>query len=697
MILPGLIILYGSARRQCSISDAFFLGWVINILCGMLLLPFSSTTEILSINVRIAVVVLCLVTLAISLPKQGFISTCKGWKKTIAVGFELPKVGIGIVVVVLYSLFAFSHNVGFDDIAHLDYLDKVLNGTVFPVYIDLVKQWQAARYPAFGMIIGVLGSFVKGSGITLYYLLALFLFIHFFIKVYEFVFERNRNVIHALGCTALIGGILVFIISHNYLNYGFYPLGGSKILFLTGILYVLFSRLPDRSWIMLLLGGTLLTTSYLHHLNLILLYVFTAPLLIIYLFVTKKTWKEWLLACCLCFISSAMIVPAMAVPGGGIVRYVKEPPVVVESTGEVKKRKKPSFFQKITLRVKQLLSWIKKGRYKNVYFERAFSLEMFFVPAIVLLFYYFTFYRLIVYCCIGWFIVAVGSETVRTVPKQLLVSAYRSGTVWFIADLLRSNIDLRSSKSVYTDGYSAIFLKLLGNKNVHVLEEYSQFIYFNPLIPAKCPIFEHEEVKRDADNGTLLLNGRFWGLKAVSRWKGHKRSHLAEMADSASLFTQNDSLSNLEPLLSGSVKVAKEQLTLPILVSPRIGTSYISQTSLLSCFTGDEIRIWRDTAIIPLNGIKRGQKIEVSVDYAGESVAIVAQISPNTNDPLIRADVPRWKKRMFLTATEQVDRLLLVIKADRGHFNGLGRIRSMKVSWLNESEPFRYLKQNRPD
>lgn len=699
MILPGMLCGQRFARSsRWSLADSFFCGWVLNVFLAILFMPFVDTTGELALFTRIGLVVFCVAIIISQVLKADFGRLFGQLMESLRYSFQLPKLLIGVAVLILFSLFTFSHNLGYDDVAHLHYIDQVIDGEIFPVYIDLVKRWQAVRYPSFGILTGVLASNITGSGLFLYYLIGLATLLSFLIKVYEFSSHRYSQPLHGLGCTALVGGLLVIAGLDNYFNYGLYPLGTAKILFLTGLLYLLFFRIIRMQKMILLIGSACITTSVLHHLNCVLLYAFFIPLLTAFLFFTRKNWKEWLGACCLFFLFAALTLPGVMKPGGGIIKYVKEPVKISVDSGEVKKRKKPTIFEKIMLRSKQLLNWIKDGRYKNTYFKRVFSLEMLFIPTVVLLFYYFTLHKILMIALICSFFLIIGRDAARTVPKQLLVSAYRSGTSWFLFDLLRSTVDLRSKQAVYTDSYTGLYLKILGKPNVKIMKDFDQFVTFNPLVIENDPE-KLAEKNRDETGEEILLNGRFFGIQAVSKVKGEEKDSLDRLAELARRFNLNSSLLHLAPLLSGAGTVARKQLLLPLVRIPanKTAAEQFEKIQLADLRDKNDVRIWRDQAVIVLKDLKKSQKIEVNVSYVGESLDVLAQLGGGQTNPLRRVDVPRWKKRMFLTVKQDVDNLLLVIKADRGHFNGLGQIRSVEVSHLSDSDKFRYKVKKRPD
>ena len=686
LVLPALFLLNSCLKEsEWSLTDAFFLGILLNVFFAIGLLPFVDSTQALSDLVRIAITALCFLLVAFEIKKRTLREYLKRMYGACCLSLQKAQGLIVCVVTLLFVLFVFSHNLGFDDVAHLHYLDGVFDGKLFPVYRDLVDRWEAARYPAFGLLIGVLGSGVEGSGLFLYYLSGLLVHICFFVKVYEFCYARFRNVWQGLAVTALTAFILTVFALGNYFNYGLYPLGVSKLLFMIGVCYLFLNwrTTQQRTWFFM--GAGLLTTAVLYHLNLLLLFVFFIPFLLVYIFIQRKSFKEWVVYCCFFFSFSVLAIPSALAPQNGIFHYIE--PIRVVKSGENKAPVEiPSVFEKDIIKIERLVNWVEEGRYKAEYFKRAFSPELFLVPTVVVFFCSFSLYQFLSYIFVCLFLITISVEVVRTVPRQMMIASFRSGTIWMIADLLRSNVDLRATDMIRTDPYTGLYLKVLGRTQVKVMDAYEQTLLFYPFFSLQTA---KEQLVSSVDR-QYLVNGRMLGIPGVTRLSEKEKDVLSQQKKKIIQTETNFTLLNYSSMAFSTLKMLKEQLFLPFFYkSLPAAKGECSNLLLLKEFLGDEPIVWRDKAVIPLNDLRAGTRIEIDTPGLGYETDTVAIVSLE-GDKVLKHIKEDAEDKMFFSVEKDVERVLLIVVNEEGHFKGLGRVDSISVHFLAENEQFSF-------
>lgn len=686
LVIPPLILLNSCLKaREWTLADAFFTGVVLNVFLAIGLLPLVQSTQALAVAVRIALVLCVGAFVLLGIKRKGAQEYIAGIWASCRRSVVRSHVLIAAITTLLLILFVGTHNLGYDDVAHLHYLAGVFDGNVFPVYRDLVDKWEAARYPAFGILIGVLGCGVQGSGFWLYYIMGGLIHICFFVKVYEFCYSRTRNVWQGMAGTALTALVLSVFSLGNYFNYGIYPLGLSKLLFMTGVCYLLISwRLTkQRTWFFL--GAGLLTAGVLYHLNLVLLFFVVVPFLLLFIYSQQKGFKKWLLYCCFFFSFSVLTAPALLAPQNGILHYIE--PVRVEKSGDSKAPvEKPSILDKIIYKVERLVNWVQDGRYKSKYIKRAFSVELFVVPVIVVLLGAFSLHQLFSIFLVSLFLLIISIELARTVPRQMIISSFRSGTSWMLADLIRSGVDFRSQDTIHTDPYTGLYLKILGRTQVEVMDMFEQVLLFYPFFSLQSAQKQlGESVAKD-----YLINGRMVGIPGVTRLAEKKKDVLSRQQTFVQEASHNFNLLNFSTMIGNTGKIIQRQLLLPVFVKsiPPVSEKSAVQ-SLMQEIPGNKPLLWKDKAIIPLTKLRAGTKIEIDTPGAGYETDEVAVISAQ-GDKVLRLIKRDIEDKMFYVVEEDVERVLLVVINEEGHFHGLGRVDSISVNFLQKTEKFSF-------
>ena len=680
LIIPGYLVgRVFAGKYTLTLSDAFFVGWVINVIAAMACLPFADQTQELAFYVRLFVIIISLSSLVVlgyrldtSLRDQSIFVSLK--RRLLS-----HKLIIFVVSAVLYLLFVVTHNIGFDDTAHLHYISDVQSGSPFPLYISLVENWEAARYPAFGLINGVLGSGIAGSGLFLYYFLGGGLLCFFLVKVFELIEAQKKNKWMAFGGATVVCLVLSVCGLDNFFNMGSYPLNGGKLLYLSGVLYILISWRISKQFFKFILGFSLIVVSFLHHLNLLLLFFPTLPLVLLFTFIYKRSLKSWLLLCCSIAVLGALILPGIISSENGILHYTKE---VVVQTKVVKKKvivEKPSAFQVFYLKVKRLGTWIKDGRYKNKYFKRAFSLDLLLIPCTVIFFASTTLPNVVLYFVVLLVTLGILAQPLRVIPPQLVVATFRSGTSFMLFDLMRMKGKTGNNDHIVTDKYTALYLKMFGIANVETLHTFHELLLFSPIFPSRT----RELVAREVGVGkkkTDILKGRDWGEKTGQRWLPEEKS-LEEFNQQVNAFTINTTLGRLQKIIKAGVAVLKDHVLIPSLFVRNTNqeSSQNLYNILSSKNTGDNVILWRDIAIVPLSALGKGQHFRLKIDFEGENTDIVSQVTPvSLESPLAISDVKKKKHVKDVVVKKDTSRMYLIVQSDLGHFNGLGKMHSVK-------------------
>jgi hypothetical protein len=676
LLVPGFVVLGRVIKStRWSLADSFFCGWLLNVFAGFLLLPFFNDTLRLSLAVRVFIVLVCLYGIFSIGPMRDVV-----WfwndisKRVIKKSFAIHPFFIISLVAFLCVLLVGGHNLGYDDVAHLVYLDKVLSGHPFPVYIAFAENWEAARYPSFGLLVGIMGAGITGSALCLYYLLPLFLLLVFVAKIFSFVVLKSNNVLQGYGSVAVVISILVYLGHDNYLNFAVYPLQVAKLLLMSGIIYLLLVWREEKSLVWFVIGAGLLNLSLLHHLNIILPLAVIFLVIFLYVVLIKKRLFKIAVHSILLFGLIIIAVPASFVAENSIIRYIPPPLEEPKKDKSVKiEKEKISVLDKIIFQGKRALNWVREGGYKQDRIIRVFSADLLLVPLAVLIFSYFQIAWIFLSIIVAFSALIISVEMARTVPKQYLTTLFRGSTLTFIYDFQRSNLSLEDDSRLETDGYTALYLTLLGRKNVHEMNELNQTILFYPFFPFP----EAKKLATGLENSKALLNGRLWGPTAVSRWHSQSENSLTHLADHLEKLEQNFTLQNVSSVFSGFIKFFVDQLNTPFVVID-LRTLKADQEQLFDLIPSGEPMIWRDRAVVPLYDLPRGTRVEIVSDKEEGNFRMKGVISDPPDSLVVEPDDEN-KNTFIITARDDCDRALLLMQHHLGHLSGLGTLTSLKV------------------
>ena len=678
--LLGLVLcLLLCRRRLWTFTDAFFLGLLWNALVGLFIAPFMSDTFTISLFVKASCVLLLLgFSLHFLFNKKYY----KG-KFTGALGRSLSKnhilLAMGVALIVMG--FVVTHTLGFDDIAHLKYLDEAKMIEPYPVFRLLVGEWEAARYPLFGLLIGELGQNIAGSALFLYYTLGVTIFIAFILKVYEFLLAGNLQKFVALATVLLVASVLMIGGADNYFNYGLYPLQQSKLLFIVGLLYILIGWGIQRNQFYFFIGSGLLIFAVLYHLNLLLLYAVIAPLIILYIFIRRTSRKQWLVLSLSFILLPLLAVPAALSPENGFLRY-EEPPVEVSTGGApAVKKEKPSQFALFMIKAKKMLSWIKNGRYKTKYFQRVFSLDIILIPLILI-------FALQIGLLINFGFLAVVialmifvQQVITVIPKQLMTSMFHSGPFWVLADISRSGIGFsQSSGRTLTDPYTEIILKILGVKNIQHLTDQQNLLSFSPQFSTVGRQYVASQLELSEED-RFLFNGRYSGIKAVDDWQGVDDGNLDHLGKNLDDFYEKGNLQRLKSIARRGLDYAKIQINMPMLTRTSMSESQSDALQdLLDILPKESVSIYRNAALVNISNLAIGDKVRLKFEGKGDP-DYLGFLSRNKE---LKALNITGKKRVFtFDVVDNIPHIVLFFEMDLGHMGGLGTMESVSIS-INE-------------
>ena len=116
----------------------------------------------------------------------------------------------------------------------------------------------------------------------------------------------------------------------------------------------------------------------------------------------------------------------------------------------------------------------------------------------------------------------------------------------------------------------------------------------------------------------------------------------------------------------------------------------LTPKAILNNFQSEEPVTWRDMAVIPLNKLLVGEKLEIDIEGSGFSSDNVIIITSSGKISLRGAPDAPGGNTLFFSVTENEERVLLVVMNDLGHFNGLGRIDSVAIKRLSETDRFSF-------
>ncbi len=690
ILIPGWLIARLSGRKV-SLSDGFATGILAVIFVTLAAALVFANIEAISIAARgllLTVSVLAVWRLlraggSVSQEAQAFVRAIK----------EFPWL-LSLVIVVATALFILSHNLGFDDIAHLYYLSKIKGEVLFPVFIEVREGWFVGRYPLFGLTIGVLSKGILGGGFYTYYFIGLATLIFLLAKIYDVVKARSGSIRTASAFYLLAATILIAGSFDNYLNFGLYPLQQAKLLFLLGSVFLIVFLFDRQHILSLVLSGGLLASSLAYHFNLLLF----APVVIIagmcVLIIERKRARS-LKALALILVIPLMIGTLALRPESGFVRFEEPVREAVEQI-EVVKPPKPSALELVWARLKSIAKWVSDGHYRDFYIARVYSLEMLLIPVLVLGGSYLRIIPALYPAGLVLFLISFGVHAGARLPAQW-ASAILQGGPWLIAtDFLRSGINVNGSKSsiFYTDAYTALVLNRLGVSNVVGVDSKIANQIFSPLISAPSLDF-----KNSLDSGArgrdirFLVNSRYWGMGVLKKYGVLGELPSLELDNDINGVFSDAQSRKLDRILASLLPIAKSQIAMPMIELTRESVEdAVSRSTSVGPNNQPRVAVYRDSALIKLPGLKSGEVAELHVDGVGDFFEVMTRAQGERSfkaltrlsgdqevGGLFEADfalihVDHQERVITVEATQPLRDLELFLTLDTGHLAGLGEI-----------------------
>lgn len=670
--------------------DAFFVGLLWNVLVILLVVPFLGDVFEISLIVKfLSVLLIILILIRFFYKKNAELENniINALKKSITINHLL----LAFLVTGITILFVSTHNLGFDDIAHLQYLNDAVAGKPYPVFRVVVGEWQAARYPFFGLMIGQLGQGFSGSALFLYYILSLAIFVAFVLKIYEIFLVGNINKSTAFAFTLLISAMMMVVGFDNYFNFGLYPLQQAKLLFILGLVYFFIGWGVQKNKVYFFIGVGLIYFSVLYHLNLLLLYLAFLPVALLFIYFYFSDKKKWILYSCFFLIPALVSMPSALSTEHGFLHFEKK--IKSVSTGpKVPAVKKLSRADILLLKAKKILLWVKEGRYRSKYLSRVFSLDVLAVPLLI-----FIILQVLVLSQLTLFALMLASlvflqQVITTIPKQFVSSTLRSGTVWMLYDIVKSGVIKESlSSRVVTDAYTALYLKLLGLKNVEVVKSREAIFSFSPPFSTNG-INYIAASKSMSKNDLFLLNGRYWKLKAAKNWRENNLNstklgnHSGEISDLDSLinnlsqYYDKGNIQHLNKVAKAGLEAIKLHIDAPMLLrqpKPKQGKVDDYQV-IIDDFLVGSVYTYRHFSIVKLFDLKVGDSIQFDCRGNGDAEYLGTLVGEETG--LKVAGKGMRGNKIEFEIIKPIEEATLLFKMDFGHFGELGMMGSVHIS-----------------
>jgi hypothetical protein len=678
IILPGIALAILFARKtRWTLTDAFFSGIVWNLLLALVLTPLLNDSYLISLSTRILGLLLT-VSAVLWVYKRRPESALDNFKSSIRQSLSWHHFFLASGVIIITSLFVATHNLGFDDVAHLKYTHEASTGTPYPSFRLLVGEWYAARYPLYGVFIGSLSQGVASSSLIIYYLLGLTIVTAFIIKVYEMILAGKQQKSVALATSFITAALLATVGLDNYFNYGIYPLQQAKLMFIIGLIYVIAGWGVLKHYFYYFIGAGLISLSILYHLNLILLYAVSVPAILLFLYIKKKHHKEWLALSFVLLSFPALAVPTALAPESGFLSYREEPDI--PSTGDKPKVKppKPSYWEKLLIKTQKMLNWVKDGRYKNKYIQRAFSWEVLLIPLLVVLLIRIGLQRRLGLAAsiIAAFLII--QQLMMTVPQQLLSSTLRSGTAWMLWDLYRSMPLRQNAQNIASDPYTAFYLKLLGNKNIAAIDPEYSLLSFYPFFPETEKRFVPQKGSADT-NYRLLMNGRYWGNQVIQQWNPQADDKLKAFANDIVHFNTVDNLVALKSGIKQGMGFIRDQFSSQLFIDEQAkavsAKEYLS--TIIQHLPDAPVTRYRDTVIFQLSELIAGEDLSFLITGSG-SIDYFTSFSDGKYQPL-PIDEQSTNEIEFEISENRGKTYFVFSLSQYGHLEGLGSIDSFEV------------------
>jgi hypothetical protein len=687
-------------RQRWTLVDAYLIGILFNLILGFLLAPILYDTSLIASSLKLATLGLLLYTIYVYRKHLTSI-TFKQLTQLIANAIQPIPIILGTAVSLLFLMFAVTHSIGFDDVSNLKYIYEVgAFNRPFPRFLHLIGHWDVARYPLWGITMGVFSHGITGGVLLVYYVFSATLLAALVIKVYQLLQTSNTN-----KTNVVLGIILtLFVLSvgglDDYLNHGMYPLKQAKLLYIIGLLYLSIGWWVQRNTLYLFIGISLTSAATFYHLNLALLHAIFIVFAIAYILYKKQTMKNKL------FYASWIIAPLMIgmllaiIPERGFLQFI--PPketttIATESSATESSATESSATESSatessatessatessappqSLRRHSVYERFlgQNGNYDYLHIKRAFSLEVILIPLILLIII-----QLNPAIYLGYFIIFIASislvlQITKTLPKQLITSSLRSGTGWILYDILRyKNAQEDPQGKIFTDTYTAFYLKLLGKQNVVPLEKKEELLAFSPLFNTQGRPYVTPFIHATHDD-VFLLNGRYWGMFAVNQWKSENTKTLqAPLTEIFNNFYNEGKNQALQNIVKRGVVYTKEQVSIPLLAQPVIINTDKQATyqKLYKAMPNTSISIYKDSAIITLSNLQPDELIEMKIEGKGDIARYLGQFTEHGEEQILEyLPLKNKRRRAMFKVLHQASEVKLLFKLDLGQFGGLG-------------------------
>lgn len=646
-----------------------------------------------------------------------------------------------VVASVAVALITFSlvgtHNLGFDDTAHIDYLDKVFEDGVFQEFQnhfkDEVGNWKLARYPGFGLLVGTVGCLIPGGSFFVYYILGFLILVNFLILLIGLARERSMAWVHVylLMCISIL--VLFAGGYDNFFNYGFYPLNQGKLLIMAGVFCLIFNCPPGQSilWHRMVLGAGLLGFGAFQHLNLIFLYAASAGGVAIYLFFRGSKKEFFMTVAAIAFFPSIIAMTALlpesfvvwekktAVANGTLekrrndVRIPKEP-TVKKQIVQMENRHLAVPRNGLIEKSMGMLKGLQRERYRNAirtYLSRSLSFELLLLIAAFALALRFRPPKRVALA--ATIVVALGVilSTGLISARQAIACIYRPGSAWMVWDLAAVPKDGMLLTDRYTELYGRAIYGLDVN-NLPVLEE-TALIY--PFLKTENKKILLSSLLTKYGSSAVLLNGRYWGLDQQDFMGIQRRTQDAGLVETFKGWTADGDLSRLKQVLGSVAQKIKNQHQRKLVTISNADfqthdrSDNRTQNETRSYSSSSAPIIFRDAIFRNVVGLAADSQIEIDLKHLGAWVYVgildenmnflhkfryrhdrlnrkihYKLIQTNHSMELSLADLSR--ERVILRNRTALGNVYVFAKvANRGHFDGFATIIEGRIDVLSSS------------
>lgn len=694
ILVPGWVVMR-CFQRDVSLSDAFAAGILIAI---MALLFFSFTLDgIDSIALAYRVTLIGITGTSFLRLTSERQSGCQ-WRSEISSTLSRFPIFLSVITVLGACLFVVTHNVGFDDIAHLKYLADIKGETIFPVFIEIREGWSVARYPMFGLLIKGLTLDFPGGEFFGYYFLGLFVLVFFLAKVYEVVLKAKNNSEAGLTAYFILLGILIIGSFDNYLNFGLYPLQQAKLIFLMGIVYLIAFARDRGSKVFLFLGGALITASLLYHFNMLLL----APLVLVlgaaFLFMERKDRRGLLALAIVTVIPVLTAITALRSDDSFVRHYepVKEAVVEVDTF----KPPEPALFEQVWTTVINLALWFKDGHHIDFYIGRVYSSEIALIPLAVFGAIALGSISILYPVSIIFLALTFSFQTVTRVPMQAFSALLQSGPWLIAADFWRFDLALKKEQKIYsTDAYTALVLNGLGYSNINGLDSEKANQIFSPLIGEPNLEARNAFASTAGDaSSSLLINSRYWGHGALEKFGIKDRILAPEINQSLNRFINDGQKREMKSMVASMIPIVRAIVNSPFVeVSGEQASYYWNKPLRRNLTNSSSVSYYRDSAIITILNMLPDKNFLLDVRGVGDFFEVMikkeddrlfaklplvkqeSQYYQIVGDNEILVTIDHQAKKINLISNGQLSNVQVFLTLDRGHLNGLGEIKEVKI------------------